>query len=138
MSWDLGIGAAIKGVAGYFTQKQKRKADKEAAVAKREEILTNAAAQDTAVAGQIALANTHNQNNTWKDEYGLLVITSPVIGLMIVAGLEAFGIVPAGTTDRLASSVFGALSKVPEWWANTFQLAIWAAMGITGVKRIFK
>lgn len=136
--WTLGIPEVITGVTGYFTAKQERKAQKDAAVAVREEILTRAMAADTAVAGQIALANTENQNNTWKDEYALLVITAPVVGLMLVAMLEAFGIVPPGTTGALGTAMFGVLNHVPEWWSSTFQLGIWAALGITGVKKIFK
>ena len=136
--WTLGIPEVVKAIGGYVAGRQAIKADKAAAVAVREEILTRAAAQDSAVAGQIALANTENQNNTWKDEYALLVITGPVVLLMLLASVEALGFVPLGTTGSLATAMFGVLGQVPEWWANTFQMGIWAAMGITGFKKLLK
>jgi hypothetical protein len=84
---------------------------------------------DSAVAGQIALVNAQNQNNTWKDEFALLTIALPY-WVAMVAG-------PLGYGDVIVE-MFNAMSVVPEYWQETFQVALWAALGITGVKKVLR
>jgi hypothetical protein len=101
----------------------------EMAKANLDKIMAEAVSADSAVAGQIALVNAQNQNNTWKDEFALLTIALPY-WVAMVAG-------PLGYGDVVVE-MFNAMSVVPEYWQETFQVALWAALGITGVKKVLR
>tara|TARA_R110000796_G_scaffold183467_1_gene299862 strand:+ start:678 stop:1091 length:414 start_codon:yes stop_codon:yes gene_type:complete len=134
---DIVMGL-VKPIADLYGNRQKRKAAESAAKGKIDEIIAEAAAKDSSVAGQVALINAANANHTWKDEYALIIATSPFVLMMLTGALEVVGLVAQGTASQLAAGIFAPLADAPEWWAQTFQAAIWAALGITGVKKLVK
>lgn len=132
---DLAL-AVISPITDIVKNRQNRKLKKQEAKATVERILTEASAKDAEIAGQIALANTQNQNNTWKDEYALIVITLPVVTGMVIGVAEAFGVVAPGTTETLMVSMFTPLEQLPPFWQSTFQAGILAALGVTAFKKL--
>ena len=112
-----------------YANRQKRIAQVAESKATMDEIYANAAANDSKAAAAIALVNANNQNNTWKDEFALLTIALPFWVAMLLG--------PFGGEDIVAS-MFTAMAAVPEYWQETFQVAIWSALGITGFKKLFK
>lgn len=128
------VAPVTAAIEGY----QARKLAEQEAEATVERILTEAAANDASVAGQIALINAKNQNNTWKDEYGLIVATGPFVLAMLAGAGEVIGLLPPGTSGAVLTAMLSPLEKAPEWWTTTFQVAIWSALGITGLKKLTK
>ncbi len=119
----------VKPVTDLYANRQRRIAQESEAKSTMDQILANAAAQDATVAGQIALVNASNQNNTWKDEFALLTIALP-FWVAMIGGPLGF--------DSAVGDMFAAMAAVPEYWQETFQVAIWSALGITGMKKLFK
>jgi hypothetical protein len=119
----------VKPVTDLFANRQERKRQESMAKANLDKIMAEAVSADSAVAGQIALVNAQNQNNTWKDEFALLTIALPY-WVAMVAG-------PLGYGDVVVE-MFNAMSVVPEYWQETFQVALWAALGITGIKKVLR
>jgi len=132
------VKSMIKPVAQIFQQKAERKLRKVEAKAAVERVMAEAAAKDSLVAGQIALVNAENQNNTWKDEYALLVITLPVVIGMVISVFEAFGWAPVGTVERLMTSMFTPIDLMPEFWQDTFKVGLLSALGVTVLKKIIQ
>lgn len=132
--WGNILGGLMKPLGDIFKAREARKTVKVEAQANLDRILAEAASADATVAGQIALVNAQNQNNTWKDEYALLVVTSPVVALMLLSVVEALGVpVDSGS---IGMAMFTALDTLPAWWSDTFRVAVWAALGITGFKKV--
>ena len=132
MAWvNTLLGGVLKPLGNIFTAREERKRQKQEAEDTVERILTEAAAADSAVAGQIALVRVQNEQTSWKDEYALIVISSPFVMGMVSGALEGAGIVPLGTTESIMSGMFAPLSQVPEWWSTTFQAGMLSALGIT-------
>ncbi|MAG24825.1 hypothetical protein CMI47_04525 [Candidatus Pacearchaeota archaeon] len=125
------LGSLVAPVADIFKAREARKLQKAEAEATVDRILTEASAQDAAVAGQIALHRVQNEQTSWKDEYALIVISGPFVVGMVSGALEGAGVLPAGTTNAIMSGMFGNLDNVPEWWSNTFQAGMLSALGIT-------
>lgn len=123
------FGGLVKPLTDLYANRQKRIAQESEAKATMDQILAEAAAKDSNVAGQIALVNANNQNNTWKDEFALLTIALPFWVAMIGG--------PLGFNNAV-SDMFAAMQAVPPYWQETFQVAIWSALGITGMKKLFK
>ena len=128
---DIAMGL-VKPFTDLYANRQERIRKEQEAKDKREEILTQAAANSEEFAGQLALLSKKNENNTWKDEYGLIVATSPFVLVMCAGVAEVFGLAPPGTSVKLITAMFQPLQAAPEWWTVTFQAAIWSALGITG------
>ena len=127
---DIVMGL-ISPVTDLIKNRQEIKREKNEAKATVKRILTEAAAKDSEVAGQIALANTLNQNNSLKDEYALLVISGPFVVIMILGGLEGAGQLPLGTTEAVANGMFASMENIPNWWSTTFQAGMLSALGVT-------
>ena len=119
--------APIAGIVKSFQEGKQKKREAKHAV---DMLHANAAASDAEMAGKIALVNAENANNTWKDEYALIVITAPVVLGQIVGVCEAFGGVAPGTTQAVMTAMFSPISTLPEFWANTFQVGILSALGV--------
>lgn len=120
------LGLVVKPVTDLLKQRGERKAQVAAAKAKMDEIMANAAANDAQVAGQIALVNAQNQNNTWKDEFALITIAAPFWVAMVLG--------PLGYGD-VVSDMFTAMSSIPEFWQDTFKIGILSALGVTVFKK---
>lgn len=120
------LGLVVKPVTDLLKQRGERKAQVAAAKAKMDEIMANAAANDAQVAGQIALVNAQNQNNTWKDEFALITIAAPFWVAMVLG--------PLGYGDVVAD-MFTAMSSIPEFWQDTFKIGILSALGVTVFKK---
>ena len=131
----MAIGSILSGLISPVTEllkgRQARKAALQAAEAKRDEIMAEAAAKDSAVAGQLALLRVQNEGTSWKDEYALIVISGPFVVGMVSGALEGAGILPTGTTQAVMSGMFAHMENVPEWWSQTFQAGMLSALGIT-------
>lgn len=123
------VQGLVSPIAGIFQARQKRKADHKAAQDTVDRILAEASAKDASVAGEIALVKVKNENSTWKDEYALLVISMPVVLLMCAGVASAFGL-PVDVPS-LAEALFSPLTLLPDWWSNTFQMAMLSALGVT-------
>lgn len=124
--WQNILGGLLKPVGDIFSKREERKLAKMEARANLDRIMAEAAAQDATVAGQIALVNAENQNNTWKDEFALITIALP-FWVMMVAGL--FG------AQDVVGQMFAQMSDIPEFWQETFQWGILGALGITQLKK---
>lgn len=124
--WQNILGGLLKPVGDIFAKREERKLAKMEARANLDRIMAEAAAQDATVAGQIALVNAENQNNTWKDEFALITIALP-FWVMMVAGL--FG------AQDVVGQMFAQMSDIPEFWQETFQWGILGALGITQLKK---
>ena len=124
------VGEIIKGlispVTGLLNKRAERKLAQAEARANLDRIMAEAAAQDATVAGQIALVNAENQNNTWKDEFALITIALP-FWVMMIAG-------PLGFQD-VVGQMFAQMAAIPEFWQETFQWGILGALGITQLKK---
>ena len=124
------VGEIIKGlispVTGLLNRRAERKLAESNARANLDRIMAEAAAQDATVAGQIALVNAENQNNTWKDEFALITIALP-FWVMMIAG-------PLGFQD-VVGQMFAQMAAIPEFWQETFQWGILGALGITQLKK---
>lgn len=125
----------IKPLTDLYGNRQKRKADESAAKATVERIFAEAGAADAAVAGQIALVNVQNQNNTWKDEYALITITAPYWVSFIIALAATIGPFDYDATVVI-EAMFTPMAAIPAYWQDTFQVAIWTALGITSLKKV--
>ncbi len=123
--WGI-IGGLFKPLGDIFKEREKRKTALAKAKAKQEEILAAAASADSTVAGQIALVNANNQNNTWKDEFALITIALP-FWVMMVGGLLGF--------QDTIGPMFQQMKEIPEFWQQTFQWGILGALGITQLKK---
>ena len=122
--------ALIAPITGLIGKWQDGRAKKQEAQAEVDRILTEASASSAEIAGKIALVKTQNENNTWKDEYALIVITAPVIVGMATGVAEAFAVVPVGTTTTLMTAMFEPINQLPDFWQNTFQVGILSALGV--------
>lgn len=124
------VGEIIKGlispVTGLLNKRAERKNAQAEARANLDRIMAEAAAQDATVAGQIALVNAENQNNTWKDEFALITIALP-FWVMMIAG-------PLGFQD-VVGQMFAQMAAIPTFWQETFQWGILGALGITQLKK---
>lgn len=140
MAFGIGklIGGLVKPVTGLYANRQERLKAESDARAKLDEIMAEAAAKDSQVAGQIALVNAQNQNSTWKDEYALIVISGPFVVSMLAGALEAFAWLPPGTAGAVITGMFSGLDQIPQWWATTFQAGMLGALGITQLKKLRK
>ena len=132
------VAGLISPVTELLKSRSERKLKEQEAKATVDRILTQASADDAAVAGQIALANTKNQNNSIKDEYALLVLTMPVVLGMVVGVCEAFAVVEPGTTQVVMVSMFEPLENMPKFWQDSFQVGILSALGVTVLKKFTK
>lgn len=124
--WTNLVGGLFKPLGDIFKAREERKAAKEEASANLDRILAEAAAADSTVAGQIALVNAENQNNTWKDEFALLTIAAPFWVAMVLGPLGYGSVV---------KEMFVAMSSIPPFWQETFQWGILGALGITQLKK---
>lgn len=124
--WTSILGSFLKPIGSILTARQERKRVKEEAKANLDRILAEAAAADSTVAGQIALVNANNQNNTWKDEFALITIALP-FWVAMIAG-------PMGFQD-VVGQMFVQMASIPEFWQETFQWGILGALGITQLKK---
>ena len=124
--WTNLVGGLVKPLGDIFKAREERKAAKEEASANLDRILAEAAAADSTVAGQIALVNAENQNNTWKDEFALLTIAAPFWVAMVLGPLGYGSVV---------KEMFVAMSSIPPFWQETFQWGILGALGITQLKK---
>jgi hypothetical protein len=128
----MGIAAIAKGLISPLTDlyanRQSRIAKESEAKATMDQIYATATANDASVAGAIALVNAKNQNNTWKDEFALITIALPYWAAMLVGGFMG--------EAQVVTDMFAAMASVPEYWQETFQVAIWASLGITGFKKV--
>jgi len=138
MGW-LGslLGGAVKPITDLYGNRQKRLANESEARANLDRIMAEAAAADSTVAGQIALVNAQNQNNTWKDEYALITITAPywvafTIGLSSALG---FNDIDAGL---VIANMFEPMAVIPEYWQETFKIGILSALGVTVLKKAIR
>jgi hypothetical protein len=122
------LGGLVKPFTDLYSNRQARIANESAAKANLDRIMAEAAANDAQVAGQIALVNAKNQNNTWKDEFALITIALP-FWVAMVAG-------PLGFQD-VVGQMFVQMSDIPEFWQETFQIGVLAALGITSIKKFF-
>lgn len=124
------VGEIIKGlispVTGLLNKRAERKNAQAEARANLDRIMAEAAAQDATVAGQIALVNAENKNNTWKDEFALITIALP-FWVMMIAG-------PLGFQD-VVGQMFAQMAAIPTFWQETFQWGILGALGITQLKK---
>lgn len=127
MSWITSlIGGALKPLGDIFKAREERKTVQVQAKANLDSILAKAAAADSTVAGQIALVNAENQNNTWKDEFALITIAAPFWVAMVLGPL-GYG--------NVVTEMFTAMSQIPSFWQDTFQWGILGALGITQLKK---
>ena len=127
--WKSLLGGLLKPVGDVFTAREERKLKKMEASATLDRILAEAAAADATIAGQIALVNAENQNNTWKDEFALVTIAAPFWVAMTLG--------PIGYGD-VVGQMFDAMNQIPEFWAETFRIGILAALGVTALKKVLK
>lgn len=125
------VTGLISPLTNLYANRQKRLAEESAAQSAYDKVLVDASAADAAVAGQIALVRIKNANNTWKDEYALIVISGPFVVTMVLGALEGFGHLPVGTTEKVTTGMFTGMSEIPEWWSNTFQAGMLSALGVT-------
>lgn len=109
-------------VTGVVNKWQEGKQKEREARANLDRILTEAAANDSAVAGQIALVNAKNQNSTWKDEFSLVTIAFPFWAAMILGPL-GYG--------EVVREMFISMSEIPEFWQDTFKVGILSSLGVT-------
>ena len=123
------VSGFLKPIGDVFKEREHRKTVLAEARAKQTEILTTAASADSAVAGQIALVNANNQNNTWKDEFALITIAAPFWVAMFLG--------PMGE-GQVVAEMFTAMSSIPQFWQETFQWGILGALGITQLKKAVK
>jgi len=127
MTWITSlIGGALKPLGDIFKAREERKTVQVQAKANLDSILAKAAAADSTVAGQIALVNAENQNNTWKDEFALITIAAPFWVAMVLGPL-GYG--------NVVTEMFTAMSQIPSFWQDTFQWGILGALGITQLKK---
>ena len=120
------IGGLFKPLGEIFKERERRKTVRVEAQATLDKVLADAAAADAHVAGQIALVNAQNQNNTWKDEFALITIAAPFWVAMLL-GPIGYG--------SVVSEMFTAMSQIPSFWQDTFQWGILGALGITQLKK---
>ena len=120
------IGGLFKPLGEIFKERERRKTVKAEAQATLDKVLADAAAADAHIAGQIALVNAQNQNNTWKDEFALITIAAPFWVAMVLGPIGYGGVV---------SEMFTAMSQIPSFWQDTFQWGILGALGITQLKK---
>ena len=128
--WSIMKGAVeglISPLTSLYANRQERIAAESAARAGLDRVLAEAAATDAAVAGQIALVNAKNQNNTWKDEFALITISAPFWAAMVLG--------PLGSGD-LVAEMFTTMQAIPAFWSETFKIAILAALGVTSIKKV--
>ena len=123
------LGGLLKPVGDIFTKREERKLAKLEAEATLDRIMAEAAAADSTVAGQIALVNASNQNNSWKDEFALVTIAAPFWVAMILG--------PLGYGDVI-THMFAAMNQIPEFWQQTFQWGILGALGVTQLTKAVK
>jgi hypothetical protein len=128
------LSGLVSPLTDLYANRQKRKADESAAKATVNRIMTEAAAKDSNVAGQIALVNAKNQNQTWKDEYALITITAPYWVSFAIALTAAFGLVEIDAA-QVIKDMFLPLQEVPEYWQDTFKIGILSALGVTVLKK---
>lgn len=124
--WGNILGGLMKPLGDIFKAREERKNLEVEAKANLDRILAEAASADASVAGQIALVNAQNQNNTWKDEFALITIAAPFWVAMILG--------PMGHGD-VVTEMFSAMASIPEFWQSTFQYGILGALGITQIKK---
>lgn len=127
----MGILKLLLGpITGIVEKWQDGRQAKAEAKATMDRILTEAAASNEQIAGQIALARVESEKDSWKDEVALLTIVLPYWVAMITA---LFGI-DAGYVQAM----FENMGAIPEYWQETFQWSIWGALSIIGGKKILK
>jgi len=138
MTWIANaVSGLLKPIGDIFKEREHRKTVLAEAEAKQTEILTAAASADSAVAGQIALVNANNQNNTWKDEYALITITAPYWVSLVIGLASGLGLTDVDTTVVIAS-IFEPMAQIPEYWQETFKIGILSALGVTVLKKVIK
>jgi hypothetical protein len=120
------VSGIFKPLTDLYGNRQKRIAQESEAKANLDRIMTEAAAADSTVAGQIALVNSKNQNATWKDEFALITIAAPFWVAMVLG--------PMGHGD-VVGEMFTAMNMIPEFWEETFKYGILGALGITQLKK---
>jgi len=138
MGW-LGniLGGAVKPLTDLYSNRQERLANESEARANLDRIMAEAAAVDSTVAGQIALVNAQNQNNTWKDEYALITITAPYWVSFIIGLSAAMGWVDVDAAVVI-NNMFEPMSVIPVYWQETFKIGILSALGVTVLKKVLK
>ena len=134
--WADLVKGLVSPITDLIANKQKQKLEKQRAEAAVDKIFAKASAGDAEIAGQIALVNTKNMGQTWKDEYALMVVTLPVVFGMISGVVEVAGVVPTGTTQQMMIAMFAPIEHMPEFWQNTFQVGILSALGVTVLKKL--
>ena len=120
------VTGLVSPLTNLYANRQKRKMQESEARANLDSIMAEAAAKDSNVAGQIALVNANNQNNTWKDEFALITIAAPFWVAMILGPL-GYG--------EVVGEMFTAMNQIPEFWEETFKYGILGALGITQLKK---
>jgi hypothetical protein len=125
----------LKPASDAYKAHQKNKLAKIEAKATIDEILTNAAASNSEIAGKIALFRAQNEGTTWKDEYALIVITAPYVLSMVMGVVGQFTDIDAAV---VIEAIFAPMEAVPEYWKESFRLAIGAALGINVWQKVKK
>ena len=117
----------IANLAGTWFQNklQKTKADGQAKVAEakaRASVAEQVAAGKVKWEGKMADAT----NDSWKDEFALVVLLTPAI-LVFIPGMREY-----------VQSGFEVLATLPEWYQYLLYIAISASFGIKGVGQAAK
>ena len=101
----LGIlGKVVEGVSGFFTAKQRRKAAAESGKRKIEAAVLDAKNSLDLSDAEWEVQKTVSENDSWKDEFVTVIITSPIWLILMGAILAAFGLgdeVLVGTVNGL-------------------------------------
>ena len=123
------LGGVVKGVAGYFTNRQKIKAAKQEAElsvlkAKTEAKINLMATQQKA---DIAWEILSIERSGWKDELWTVIIAVPLILCFVPGGAEY---VTAGFTALKEST--------PDWYQGLVFIAVGAAFGVRKLTDFFK
>lgn len=132
MKWITDIvSGAIAPIAGIFSKREDRK--KAVAIIKAQ-TSQGTAEGETSVKlsnAQWDLISKKNEQDTWKDEYVTILITSPMICILLGNLIAAF----TGDT-RLLEANSSSLAQLSEVGIDMGELMLWTVLAALGIKAV--
>ncbi len=128
------VGAAIEGVAKFFTKKQERKLAESTAQAKLAQSKQDGNASIQLNDSEWEALSKKGEGDTWKDEYVTIIITLPIPLILLGAIVAAF----TGDT-KLLDGVNEGISNLATLGLDMGELmwvVVLAAVGIKGYKSL--
>lgn len=123
------LGPLVKGVSGYFQNKQKMKAAKQKAELDILEAKTQAkiSMMSTQQKADIAWETLQIEQSGWKDELWTIIIAIPLVLCFVPGGAE------------YVSAGFLALrDNTPDWYQGLVFIAVGAAFGVRKLTDVFQ